>query len=97
MFTESVFSKSHKKGKRRSSGIEGFRNTIHSLLNGNGGNSLLCNGLILVCELHLLLSPNKTVSVLNEIPLHPPIFKVLKSEQFVFNYITTLGDFCVFF
>lgn len=49
MFTESVFSKVTKKGKRRSSGIEGFRNMIHSLLNGNGGNTLLCNGLIPVC------------------------------------------------
>lgn len=50
---QSLFLAKSQKGKRHSSGIEGFGNMIHSLLNGNGGNSLLCNGLIPVCELSL--------------------------------------------
>lgn len=50
---QSLFLAKSQKGKQHSSGNEGFRNMIHSLLNGNSGNDLLCKGLVPVCELNL--------------------------------------------
>lgn len=67
MFTESAFSKVTK-GKRRSSGIEGFRNVIRSLLKGAGGDALLCNGLSPVCELNSRIHPTRLCQYLENLP-----------------------------
>lgn len=92
--------KSRKGKKRRSRGIEGFRNTVRSLLNGNGGDAfLLCNGLLPVCEPNswrgiYRFYPTKLCQYLTRTPRY---LKYLKEWKFVFNSVATLGDFCVFF
>lgn len=50
---QNLFSEKSQKGKRRSSGIEGFTNTFYSLLNGKGADTPLCKGLASVCEMTL--------------------------------------------
>lgn len=91
----SLFLAKSQKGKRRSSGIEGFGNMIHSLLNGNGGNTLLCNGLISVlnlCGWIYCIYPTRLCQYLMKSPQY---LKYLNDWKFVFNSIATLGDFNV--
>lgn len=79
MFTQSVFSKVTKKGKRRSSGIAGF--TIRSLLNGKRWRHFAVQrpySGVLTEFMWRNIYPTRLCQYLMK---SPPIFKVLKRVE----------------